>query len=85
MGKGGENRCRWYSKQFCCLLCRHIGGRYVYAEDTECVADEGNETPDALSPAALAALPAALRDALKEAVAEIDRDRMDELLADLSS
>ncbi|MCP4606189.1 MAG: response regulator [Proteobacteria bacterium] len=64
-------------------MAKHLGVRFVYAAGKEPETDETGKADDALRPAALAALPAALRDALMEAVAEIDRDMIDELLIDI--
>jgi len=67
------------------MMRKHLRVQYIYEEDGDRDTDESADTTDALSPAALAALPAELRDALKNAVAEIDRDMIDELLAKIRS
>ncbi len=64
-------------------MAKHLGARFVYAAYEEPETDETKKADVALRPAALAALPAALREALKEAVAKIDRDMIDELLAEI--
>ncbi|MDM8549043.1 transporter substrate-binding domain-containing protein [Desulfobacterales bacterium HSG2] len=68
------------------VLHRHLGVRYVYEEDEGRDAGNGEQDmTDALTPAAIAALPAALRNALEDAAARIDMEMMDGLLDEVRS